>query len=60
MPTIDINTREEIIKLHRNGQSQVSIASQCGVSRCAIQKIIKKENVHGTVRNLSKQGRPKN
>lgn len=58
MPSIDQHTRERVIFLWQNGNSQNSISNQLKISRCAVQSIIRKHTIYGTTNNLPRSGRP--
>ena len=58
MPTISHFKRQLSMNLHAEGVSQRQIAIQLEISRCAVQKIIKKHRMGLGIHNTTKSGRP--
>ncbi|XP_065664520.1 uncharacterized protein LOC136086168 [Hydra vulgaris] len=58
MSKISINNRMGIIVLHKEGYSQVKIATRVNCSRASVQKIVQKYNKTGDVVDKKKSGRP--
>jgi transposase len=58
MPAIEESTRIKVIELGKAKASQKAISETLKMSRCAVQNIIKKYQLFGTIKNLPKSGPP--
>ncbi|XP_077112473.1 farnesyl pyrophosphate synthase-like isoform X1 [Ranitomeya variabilis] len=59
MRRLSIETRHQVIMLHQQGLSQAKISKQTGVSRCAVQALLKKHQEMGNVEDRRRSGRPR-
>ena len=58
MPTVSAFKRERVVQLQSQGVSQRKIAIELEISRCAVQKIIKKFRMGLGFQNTPRIGRP--
>lgn len=58
MPRISNSKRLEILRLINDGLNQSQVARECSVSRCAVQNIIKKQNLGLPIQDRPRSGRP--
>ena len=54
MPNISLFKRERIIQLRAEGESRKNIAEELSVSRCGVQKVLKKHNSGVGIQNITK------
>ncbi|XP_044130794.1 zinc finger protein 174-like isoform X3 [Bufo gargarizans] len=59
MRRLSTATREKVVTLHQQGLSQSKIAKQTGVSRCAVQALLKKHKETGNIEDRRRSGRPR-
>ncbi|KAM9482869.1 uncharacterized protein Hap1MRO34_007927 isoform 1-T2 [Clarias gariepinus] len=59
MARLSTATRYKVVILHQQGLSQAKISKQTGVSRCAVQAILKKHKETGKVSDRRRSGRPR-
>ncbi|XP_066465005.1 farnesyl pyrophosphate synthase-like isoform X1 [Eleutherodactylus coqui] len=59
MARLSTETRHEVVILHQQGLSQAKISKQTGVSRCAVQALLKKHKETGNVEDRRRSGRPR-
>ncbi|KAM4013069.1 farnesyl pyrophosphate synthase-like [Anomaloglossus baeobatrachus] len=59
MRRLSTETRHQVVILHQQGLSQAKISQQTGVSRCAVQAILKKHQEMGNVEDRRRSGRPR-
>lgn len=59
MAKVSVETRHKVVSLRQQGLSQVEIARQTGVSRCAVQALLQKHKETGTVEDQKRSGRPR-
>lgn len=52
-------TRHKVVILHQQGLSQTKISKQTGISRCAVQALLKKHKETGNVEDRRRSGRPR-
>ena len=52
-------TRHKVVILHQQGLSKAEMSRQTGVSRCAIQALLKKHKEAGNVEDRRRSGRPR-
>uniref|UniRef100_A0A8C4S2L1 Transposase Tc1-like domain-containing protein n=1 Tax=Erpetoichthys calabaricus TaxID=27687 RepID=A0A8C4S2L1_ERPCA len=54
-----VNRGSTVVILHQQGLSQTKISKQTGVSRCAVQALLKKHKKTGKVEDRRRSGRPR-
>ncbi|MGH0172377.1 UNVERIFIED_CONTAM: hypothetical protein FKN15_063225 [Acipenser sinensis] len=59
MARLSTATRHKVVILHQQGLSQAEISRQTGVSRCAVQALLKKHKETGNVEDRRRSGRPR-
>ncbi|KAG7474592.1 hypothetical protein JOB18_013095 [Solea senegalensis] len=59
MARLNTATRHKVVVLHQQGLSQAKISKQTGVSRCAVQALLKKHKETGNVEDRRRSGRPR-
>ena len=59
MTRLSTATRHNVVILHQQGLSQTKISKQTGVSRCAVQALLKKHKETGNVEDRRRSGRPR-
>ena len=59
MVRLSTATRHKVVILHQQGLSQTKISKQTGVSRCAVQALLKKHKETGNVEGRRRSGRPR-
>ncbi|XP_053304125.1 activated RNA polymerase II transcriptional coactivator p15 isoform X1 [Spea bombifrons] len=59
MPRLSTATRLKVVILHKQGLSQAEVSRQTGVSRCAVQALLKKHKETGDVEDRGRSGRPR-
>ncbi|MGH0115834.1 UNVERIFIED_CONTAM: hypothetical protein FKN15_054190 [Acipenser sinensis] len=59
MARLSTATRHKVVLLHQQGLSQAEISRQTGVSRCAVQALLKKHKETGNVEHRRRSGRPR-
>ena len=59
MARLSTATRHKVVILHQQGLSQAEISRQTGVSRCAVQAVLKKHKERGSVEDRRCSGRPR-
>lgn len=59
MARLSTATRHKVVILHQQGLSQTKISKQTGVSRCAVQALLKKHKETGNVEDRRRSGRPR-
>ncbi|KAM3911575.1 uncharacterized protein RB166_020172 isoform 1-T2 [Leptodactylus fuscus] len=59
MARLSAATRHKIVTLRQQGLSQSKISKQTGVSRCAVQALLKKHQETGNVEDRTRSGRPR-
>ena len=59
MARLSTATRHNVVILHQQGLSQTKISKQTGVSRCAVQALLKKHKETGNVEDRRRSGRPR-
>ena len=59
MARLSTATRHNVAILHQQGLSQTKISKQTGVSRCAVQALLKKHKETGNVEDRRHSGRPR-
>ena len=59
MARLSTATRHNVVILHQQGLSQTKISKQTGVSRCAVQALLKKHKKTGNVEDRRRSGRPR-
>ncbi|XP_063814062.1 zinc finger protein 420-like isoform X2 [Pseudophryne corroboree] len=59
MARLSTATRHKVVILHQQGLSQAKISKQTGVSRCAVQALLKKHKETGNVEDCRRSGRPR-
>ena len=59
MARLSTATRHKVVLLHQEGLSQTKISKQTGVSRCAVQALLKKHKETGNVEDHRRSGRPR-
>ncbi|MGH0116029.1 UNVERIFIED_CONTAM: hypothetical protein FKN15_060493 [Acipenser sinensis] len=59
MARLSTATRHKVVLLHQQGLSQAEISRQTGVSRCAVQALLKKHKETGNVEDRRRSGRPR-
>ena len=57
MARLSTATRHEVVILHQQGLSQTKSSKQTGVSRCAVQALLKKHKETGNIEDHSGQPR---
>ena len=58
MPKLTENIRNNIITLYQNNKSQRNIAVQLGISKTGVQHTIKRYQLHKSIEDLPRSGRP--
>ncbi|MGH0149378.1 UNVERIFIED_CONTAM: hypothetical protein FKN15_016568 [Acipenser sinensis] len=56
MARLSTATRHKVVILHQQGLSQAEISRQTGVSRCAVQALLKKHKETGNVEDRRRSG----
>lgn len=59
MARLSTATRHKVVILHQQGLSQTKISKQTGISRCAVQALLKKHKETGNVEDRRRSGRPR-
>ena len=59
MERLSTATRHKVVLLHQQGLSQTKSSKQTGVSRCAVQALLKKHKETGNVEDHRRSGRPR-
>ena len=59
MARLSTATRHKVVLLHQQGLSQTKSSEQTGVSRCAVQALLKKHKETGNVEDHRHSGRPR-
>ena len=58
--SISIETKWQVVGLHKSGLSNREIGRQLEISECSVRTTLKNYNALGTVEDKSRSGRPKN
>ncbi|KAG2468769.1 GNPAT acyltransferase, partial [Polypterus senegalus] len=59
MARLSTATRHKVVILHQQGLSQTKISKQTGVSRCAVQALLKKHKETGNTEDHRRSGQPR-